>query len=79
MAKGTLSPSKKLSSSPGRKSPTKSPSKNGIKAEVKTLPGGNLSRIVEVMMDKICPTNLAASEGLGADNMSAILVEFNKS
>ena len=47
--------------------------------DVKVLPGGNLSRIVEVMMDKICPTNLAASEGLGADNMSCIIVEFNKS
>jgi len=30
------------------------------------------------MMDKICPSNLAASEGLGADNMTGILIEFVK-
>jgi hypothetical protein len=30
------------------------------------------------MFDKICPNNLATSEGLGADNMTAILIEFNK-
>jgi hypothetical protein len=37
-----------------------------------------VSRIVELMMDKICPMNLAASEGLGADNMTCIIVEFIK-
>jgi hypothetical protein len=37
-----------------------------------------LSRIVELMMDKICPMNLAASEGLGADNMTCIVIEFIK-
>ena len=68
-----MSPSKKLSNSP-----SKSPTKNGTK-EAKVLAGGNLSRIVENMMEKICPMNLAASEGLGADNMSCIIVEFNKS
>jgi hypothetical protein len=31
-----------------------------------------------MMMDKICPTNLATSEGLGADNMTCIIVEFIK-
>ena len=59
-------------------SPSRSPSKNGGKDQ-KVLPGGNLSRIVENMMEKICPMNLAASEGLGADNMSCMVVEFNKS
>jgi len=29
------------------------------------------------MMEKICPMNLAASEGLGADNMSCMIIEFN--
>jgi hypothetical protein len=38
-----------------------------------------LSRIVELMMDKICPMNLATSEGLGADNMTCMIIEFNKS
>jgi hypothetical protein len=37
-----------------------------------------VSRIVELMMDKICPMNLAASEGLGADNMTCIVIEFIK-
>ncbi|CDW77624.1 UNKNOWN [Stylonychia lemnae] len=37
-----------------------------------------VSRIVELMMDKICPSNLATSEGLGADNMTCIIIEFNK-
>ena len=31
-----------------------------------------------MMMDKICPANLAVSEGLGADNMTCIIIEFNK-
>lgn len=75
LASGKLkSPSK----SPSKRTSSKSPSKNG-KEEKEQLPGGNLSKIIEIMMDKICPTNLAASEGLGADNMSCILVEFNKS
>jgi len=38
---------------------------------VSGLPG-----ILGAMMDKICPTNLAASEGLGTDNMTGILIEF---
>lgn len=37
-----------------------------------------VSRIVELMMDKICPSNLALSEGLGADNMTCMVIEFNK-
>jgi hypothetical protein len=37
-----------------------------------------VSRIVELMMDKICPSNLATSEGLGADNMTCMVIEFNK-
>jgi hypothetical protein len=30
------------------------------------------------LMDKICPSNLATSEGLGADNMTGIIIEFIK-
>jgi hypothetical protein len=37
-----------------------------------------ISKIVEAMLDKICPSNLAASEGLGTDNMTCIVIEFNK-
>ena len=43
-----------------------------------TAPQVVLSRIIELMMDKICPSNLATSEGLGADNMTCIVIEFNK-
>lgn len=61
--------------SPSKKSPSKlgtggsSPKKTNSKAS----PTG-LSRIIELMMDKCCPTNLAASEGLGADNMTCVIV-----
>lgn len=71
--------------SSGRKSIT-SPKKNakgntspGTKGKDKEVTGFGLSRTVELMFDKICPTNLAASEGIGTDNMTCILVEFNKS
>jgi hypothetical protein len=37
-----------------------------------------LATIVEMMMDKNCPKDLAKSEGLGCDNMTAIIVEFKK-
>lgn len=37
-----------------------------------------LATIVEMMMDQNCPKDLAKSEGLGCDNMTAIIVEFKK-
>lgn len=37
-----------------------------------------LATVVEIMMDKNCPTDLAKSEGLGCDNMTAIIIEFKK-
>jgi serine/threonine protein phosphatase PrpC len=42
------------------------------------MSGFGLSKTIELMFDKICPMNLAASEGIGTDNMTCILVEFNK-
>ena len=66
------SPSKK-GAKYGGASPTKSPIKK-LAAPV----AGNLSGILGLMFDKICPNNLATSEGLGADNMTGILIEFNK-
>ncbi len=72
------SPVKKLNyqnAAGGRKSvsPTKSPAKGDfIDGEIRS------SRLLEMMMDKCCPSNLAASDGLGADNMSGILIEFKK-
>ena len=37
-----------------------------------------LATVVEMMMEVNCPVNLQASEGLGADNMTCIIVEFKK-
>jgi len=34
--------------------------------------------VVEMMMDLNCPANLHQSDGLGADNMTCIIVEFKK-
>jgi hypothetical protein len=59
---GGLSPSK---------SPTKRPAATSTTATT-------LSGILGLMFDKICPNNLATSEGLGADNMTGVLIEFNK-
>jgi len=38
-----------------------------------------LSRIMELMMDKCCPMDLVNSDGIGTDNMTAIIIEFVKS
>ena len=37
-----------------------------------------LATVVEMMMDMNCPTDLTKSEGLGCDNMTAIIIEFKK-
>lgn len=37
-----------------------------------------LATIIEMMMDMNCPKDLSKSEGLGCDNMTAIIVEFKK-
>lgn len=68
------SPSKKGTKYGGASSPTKSP----MKKTTVTPVAGSLSGILGLMFDKICPNNLATSEGLGADNMTGILIEFNK-
>ena len=87
---GSLSPSKSLKSSStttssGRKS-VASPTKKGVAGKGGASPGGKsqalpglgIARVIEMMMDKICPMNLAASEGIGTDNMTCIVVEFVK-
>lgn len=37
-----------------------------------------LATVVEMMMDVNCPVNLHTTEGLGADNMTAIIIELKK-
>lgn len=70
---GASSSPSKRGSRIGGMSPTKSPKKTGT-----AVVASSLSGILGLMMDKICPNNLAASEGLGADNMTGVLIEFNK-
>ena len=67
------SPTKRVSR-PGGATTNKSPKKTPAQAAT----ASSLSGILGLMMDKICPSNLASSEGLGADNMTGILIEFNK-
>lgn len=57
----------------GSMSPMKNSSKTGGSGGT-----NRLSRIVELMMDKCCPSNLAVSEGIGADNMTCMIIEFIK-
>lgn len=35
-----------------------------------------LATVIEMMFDKNCPKDLAKSEGIGCDNMTAIIIEF---
>jgi hypothetical protein len=51
---------------------TKSP----VKGAKKPVSINNLSRIMELMMDKCCPMDLAGSDGIGTDNMTAMIIEF---
>lgn len=37
-----------------------------------------LATVVEMMMEVNCPPNLHTTEGLGADNMTAIIIELKK-
>ena len=55
-----------------------SPSKSPTKKTTATATATTLSGILGLMFDKICPSNLATSEGLGADNMTGVLIQFNK-
>ena len=65
------SPSKKGYSKSGSGSP-------GSKLNNQNLPGLGISKIIEYMFEKICPMNLASSEGIGTDNMTCVVIEFKK-
>jgi serine/threonine protein phosphatase PrpC len=71
-------------SPPPRKSvasPTKKYGKSGSASPAKSktpIDPSKISKIIEMMMDKCCPSNLAASEGIGSDNMTGMIIEFNK-
>ena len=74
-----LSLNKSSSSTLGGSGGNVSPLVKGGSAIIGAPNGGiQISKIVESMLDKICPNNLAASEGLGTDNMTCIVIEFVK-
>ena len=86
-----LAGKKKLATYKPSTSPTKTGKKPGLKEKEKkkkverkmeeTINNSKfkgLATIVEMMMDQNCPKDLAKSEGLGCDNMTAIIVEFKK-
>ena len=70
----------------GRSAAGRSPPRKGTrnKLETKLENAINNSRFsglataVEMMMEVNCPPNLHTTEGLGADNMTAIIIEFKK-
>ena len=56
---------------------SKSPSKQDQSLKLDGSSKG-LVQIIESMMDHICPMSLAGSDGLGTDNMSCMIIDFNK-
>lgn len=82
-AGANLSPKKTDKLKDGTRRSSTSPAKRGSVSKANASPSKSasincISRIVELMMDDCCPKNLEMSEGLGADNMTCIIVEFIK-
>ena len=71
----------KAQKKPGLKDTTKDKKNKTEKKMEETINNSKfsgLATIAEMMMDQNCPKDLAKSEGLGCDNMTAIIVEFKK-
>ena len=66
----------KPAGAPPKKIGSKSNSK--LEAPIDNSKFKGLATVVEMMMENNCPANLAQSEGLGADNMTCIIIEFNR-
>ncbi|MCQ2821290.1 MAG: protein phosphatase 2C domain-containing protein [archaeon] len=49
-----------------------------VKKGIEEDPKGKLSSIIEKMMDKICAVDIYSESGLGADNMTCIIVDLKK-
>lgn len=64
------------------RSPPRKGTKNKLEAKLENSINNSrysgLATVVEMMMDVNCPPNLHTTEGLGADNMTAIIIEFKK-
>ena len=64
--------------SPPRKSSTKNKTEAKLEDSINKSKFTGLATTIEMMMDINCPANLHVTDGLGADNMTAIIVEFKK-
>lgn len=64
------------------RSPPRKGTKNKLEAKLENSINSSrfsgLATVVEMMMDVNCPPNLHTTEGLGADNMTAIIIELKK-
>ena len=67
----------RLGKSPPRKG-TKNKLENKLENSINNSKFSGLATVVEMMMDVNCPPNLHTTEGLGADNMTCVIIEFNK-
>ena len=78
----TKSGTSKMRGAAGRSPPRKGSTKNKTEAKLENAINNSkfsgLATVVEMMMDVNCPANLHVTDGLGADNMTAIIVEFKK-
>ena len=76
------SPTKSSAKNRPGKSPPRKGTRNKLETKLENAINSSrfsgLATIVEMMMDVNCPANLHTTEGLGADNMTAIIIEFKK-
>ena len=72
----------RLGAAAATRSPPRKGTKNKLDSKLENTINSSrftgLATIVEMMMDVNCPPNLHSTEGLGADNMTAIIIEFKK-
>lgn len=80
----TKSPTKtgKMGRSAAGRSPPRKGTRNKLETKLENAINNSrfsgLATAVEMMMEVNCPPNLHTTEGLGADNMTAIIIEFKK-
>jgi serine/threonine protein phosphatase PrpC len=79
--KPAISPNKPGAKKPGLKDTgkeKKNKTERKMEESIENSKFKGLATIIEMMMEQNCPKDLAKSEGLGCDNMTAIIVEFKK-
>jgi len=64
------------------RSPPRKGTRNKLETKLETAINNSrysgLATVCEMMFDVNCPPNLHSTEGLGADNMTCIIIQFNK-